>query len=155
MTSAELGQSCPDENAIYSIVQDRSFMAKFCIRDKKDARYAIKRLQESAMKDPQLFTNGVVDLAVEARFLSVIRHPNIIKMRATSTGTPFTSSYFVILDRLYDTLTTRLAKWKKNKFTGVKKLLDRQGKKEMAFWLERVTVAYDLSCALKYLHDLK
>jgi len=33
--------------------------------------------------------------------------------------------------------------------------MDRGGKKETEFWVERCTVAYDLACALKYLHDLK
>ena len=143
-----------DESAIINVVQDRSFMEKYCIRDKKDARYAIKKLQDSAWSNPQTFINGIVDLAVEARFLSVIRHPNIIKMRAVGSGSPVATTFFVILDRLYDTLTVRLAKWKKQKFTGVKKLMDRKGKKELAFWVERMTVAYDLTIALKHLHDL-
>jgi hypothetical protein len=144
-----------DEDVIHNIVQDRAFMEKYCIRDKKDTRYAIKKLQDSAWSDPQTFINGIVDLALEARFLSVIRHPNIIKMRAVAAEPAVTTSYFVVLDRLYDTLTVRLAKWKRRKFSGIKKLMDRKGKKELAFWLERVTVAYDLTLALKHLHDMQ
>ncbi|GKZ00660.1 hypothetical protein MPSEU_001018200 [Mayamaea pseudoterrestris] len=143
-----------DESVIYNVVQDRAFMEKYCIRDKKDTRYAIKKLQESAWRDPQTFINGIVDLAIEARFLSVIRHPNIIKMRAVGSGSPVSTTYFVVLDRLYDTLSVRLNKWRQRKFTGIKRLLDRKGKKELAFWLERVTVAYDLTVALKHLHDM-
>lgn len=144
-----------DEQQLHNIVQDRAFMETYCIRSGKDCRYAIKRLQDSVRKDAQTYINGVVDLAVEARFLSVIRHPNIIKMRAMADGSPFDNQFFVVLDRLYDIMSVRLQKWKKSQLTGVKKLMDRGGKKEMAFWVERVTVAYDLSCALKYLHDLK
>jgi hypothetical protein len=145
-----------EEDHIHNIVQDRAFMEKFCIRKGRDTRYAIKRLQETSFKDAQTFVNGVVDLAIEARFLAVIRHPNIIKMRAVRVGSPFRDgSFFVILDRLYDILTGRLVKWNKQQFTGMRKVLDRGGKKEMMFWVERVTVAYDLACALKYLHDLK
>ena len=145
-----------DEDQIHNVVQDRHFMEKFCIRKGKDTRYAIKRLQDSSFKDAQVFVNGVVDLAIEARFLSVIRHPNIIKMRAMRCGSPFTDGhFFVVLDRLYDILTSRLVKWNKQQFVGVRKLMDRGGRKEQAFWVERVTVAYDLACALKYLHDLK
>jgi hypothetical protein len=52
-------------------------------------------------------------------------------------------------------LGTRITKWKKQKPGAVIKLLDRRKKKkDLAFWLERVTVAYDLSCAMMYLHDL-
>jgi hypothetical protein len=145
----------PDEDFIHNIVQDRTFMQKYCIRNHKDARYAIKKLQPSVARDPNMFVNGIVDLAVEARFLSVIRHPNIIKMRAVASGSPYDTTFFVVLDRLYDILGTRIVKWKKQKLVGVKKWMDRKGKKEMAFWVERLSVAYDLACAIKYLHDLQ
>jgi len=157
-----------DEHHIYNIVQDRQFMATHCLRKQKgkdnkkgggstNCRYAIKQLQESNRKDPSIFINGVVDLVVEARFLSVVRHPNIIKMRAMAIGdlskTPM-PNFFVVLDRLYDILTTRLVTWKKQMPRGFKKVLDMKGKKAQSFFVERLTVAYDLACALKYLHDL-
>ena len=67
-----------DELKIHAVVQNRNFMAAHHRRG-KDSRYAIKILQDSVTqgKDANLFVNGVVDLAVEARFLAVIRHPNI------------------------------------------------------------------------------
>ena len=146
-----------DEHHIYNIVQDRNFMASHCIRSGKDYRYALKILQDSTRKDPQTFVSGVVDLAIEARFLSVVRHPNIIKMRAMADmPDPFADAkFFVVLDRLYDILTVRVVKWKKSQVKGLKKMLDRKGKKALAFWVERLTVAYDLACALKYMHDLE
>jgi hypothetical protein len=147
-----------DEHAIQNIVQDRSFMETHCLRGKdKDCRYALKVLLPSCKDNAQTYINGVVDLAVEARFLSVIRHPSIIKMRAMAVTSPYsvTDPFFVVLDRLYDILGTRINKWKKQKPSGMKKLLDRSGKKESAFWIERITVAYDLAAALQYLHDLK
>jgi len=144
------------EQQFHNIVQDRAFMEKYCLRgSSKDTRYAIKRVQESSYQDAQTLVNAVVDLAIEARFLSVIRHPNIIKMRAMECGSPYSTDFFVILDRLYDIMSSRLQKWKKTQITGVKKLMDRGGKKEQAMWVQRLTVAYDLSCAIKYLHDLK
>lgn len=148
-------KAVPDEHQIHNIVQDRAFMSTHCVRQGKDCRYAVKRLQESSTSDAQTFVNGVVDLAVEARFLAVIRHPNIIKMRAMALGSPYDFKFYVVLDRLYDILGQRITKWKKQRPNGIKKLLDRSGKKEVAFWVERCTVACDLSCALKYLHDLK
>jgi len=146
-----------DEHHIYNIIQDRKFMSTHCIRSGRDYRYAIKILQDSSRKDPQTFVSGVVDLAIEAKFLSVVRHPNIIKMRGmASMEDAFTNArFFVVLDRLYDILTTRVQKWKKSQITGFKKLLDRKGKRKLAFWVERLTVAYDLACALKYMHDLR
>jgi hypothetical protein len=129
-------------------------MAQHCIRQGKDCRYAIKRMQESCKKDPQLFINAVVDLAVEARFLAVVRHPNIIKMRAMDVRPAFQTGFFVVLDRLFDIMPQRLKKWKKQKGGGLKKMLDFGGKKAEAFWVERLTVAYDIACALSYLHGL-
>ena len=129
-------------------------MAQHCIRKGKDCRYAIKRVQESSRGDAQLFVNAVVDLAIESRFLAVIRHPNIIKMRAMEETDPFHSGFFVALDRLFDIMPKRLQKWKLQKGGVMKKLFDRKGKKATAFWVERLTVAYDIACALSYLHGM-
>jgi hypothetical protein len=146
------------EQEIAFIVQDRSFMANHYIRGlKNDCRYAIKMLQDTNKNDASTYVNGVVDLAIEAKFLSVLQHDNIIKMRAIASCSAFevNSCYFIILDRLYDTLTVRLGKWKKQQPTGMRKLLDRKGKREHAQFIERLTFAFDLSCALKYLHSKK
>jgi hypothetical protein len=139
-----------------NVIQGRNFMQAQCLRGKgKDCRYAIKTTQDSRYVDDSTFINGIVDLAVEARFLSVLHHPNIIKMRAMATCSPYDSSFFVVLDRLYDTLSTRLVKWKQLKPRGLRKLLDRNGKKELALWIERCSFAYDLASALRFLHESK
>lgn len=136
------------------LVQDRAFMARRCLRQAKHARYAVKTLSDECLKDPERFVGGVVDLAVEARFLAVIRHPNIVKMRGVSDGSPYGVGYFVVLDRLYDTLTLRIARWRKEegKTKGLGKLMDRKGKKRKKVWCDRLIVVYDLSTALEYLH---
>eukprot|EP00934_Nitzschia_sp_Nitz4_P001057 Nitzschia sp. Nitz4//scaffold161_size51353//39683//41162//NITZ4_006956-RA/size51353-augustus-gene-0.52-mRNA-1//-1//CDS//3329537933//1057//frame0 len=143
-----------DEHFIHNVVQDRTFMASHFIRQGKDYRYAIKQMKKTSRDDPQIYINALVDLALEARFLAVIRHPNIIKMRAVEAGEPISPDYFIVLDRLYDILPDRLRKWKKRKGGGLKKLLDVGGKKATAFWLERLAVAYDIACALNYLHEM-
>lgn len=144
------------EQALSNIVQDRSFMEAQCLRGKgKECRYAIKRLQDSCYNNSSTFINGIVDLAVEARFLSVLQHPNIIRMRAMSMCSPYDSNFFIVLDRLYDTLSFRLVTWKKQRPAGIKKLLDRNGNKETELWVERCSFAYDLSSALKFLHESK
>jgi serine/threonine protein kinase len=143
-----------DEHHIANVVQDRGFMAQHCIRKGKDYRYAIKMVQEASRNDPQVYINAVVDLAVEARFLSVVRHPNIIKMRAMEGTGPFHPSFFVVLDRLYDIMPVRITKWKKQAGGGLRAMLKSKKVKE-AFFVERLTVAYDIACALAYLHGLK
>ena len=149
------GRKSDDEHYIHNKVQDRTFMAQHCIRQGKDCRYAIKRVQESSRNEPQHFVNAVVDLAVESRFLKVVRHPNIIKMRAMEEGEPFHSDFFLVLDRLYDIMPQRLKKWKQTSGGKFGKMFDPKGKKATAFWVERLTVAYDIACGLSYLHGLK
>ena len=129
-------------------------MSKNCVRKGKDFRYAIKRVQDQSKDDPQIYVNAVVDLATEARFLSVIRHSNIIKMRAMDDANPFTSGFFVLLDKLYDIMPSKLKKWKKQDGGGLKKMFKSKKAKD-ALYLERLVVAYDLACALSYLHGMR
>lgn len=75
-------------------------------------------------------------------------------MRAMEQEDPFHSNFFLVLDRLFDIMPQRLAKWKKQKSSGLSKIFDRKGKKAQAFWVERLTVAYDIACALSYLHGM-
>lgn len=72
--SAQHGKA-NDEHLAADILQDRDFMHAHFLRKGKDYRYAIKKLKEDATKDVQTYINGIVDLAIEARFLAVIRHP--------------------------------------------------------------------------------
>lgn len=139
-------------------IQDREFMSKNYLRKKNgrnDTRYAIKTLSETLLNDPERFVAGVIDLAVETKFLAVIRHPNIIKMRAASTTSPFALGYFIVLDRLYDTLSDRMRAWKdqKSNMSGFSRVRDLKGAKKKELWVERLMVAYELTGALKYLHD--
>ena len=145
-----------DEHFIHNVVQDRGFMAGHFFRKGKDYRYAVKKMQDSSKNDAQTFISAVVDLAVEAQFLSVVLHPNIIKMRAMDMGDRFQPEFFVVLDKLYDIMPVRLQKWKKQKKGGLSKMMfDRKGNKEQAFWVERLTVCHDIACALSYLHALQ
>jgi len=151
--SKEIGIYSGDEHYIHNVVQDRSFMAGHFTRKGKDCRYAIKRVQDSSKKDPQHYVNAVVDLATEARFLAVVRHANIIKMRAMDDASPYTAGFYVVLDKLYDIMPARLKRWKKEDGGSLKKMFKSKDSK-VHFWVERLSVAYDLSCALSYLHGM-
>ena len=92
-----------DEDEMMKQVHDRAFIANHCMRG-GEARYAVKKLHSSYDTDPRQHFNGIVDLAVEARFLAFVRHPNIIRLRAMSLGDPYKPGFFILMDRLYDTL---------------------------------------------------
>ncbi|KAL7570252.1 hypothetical protein ACA910_020675 [Epithemia clementina (nom. ined.)] len=139
------------------IVQDRGFIASHYIREGKNYRYALKVLQESNWKkDAEFFMKSVIDLVIEARYLAVLRHPHIIKMRAVALSSPFEEGkpYFIVLDKLYDILSTRLKTTWKKRLPGKLSLLTGCGRrKAQTFFVERLIVAYDLTTALKYLHE--
>ena len=128
----------------------KKYMAKNCIRQ-TDARYALKRLRRDV--EQKQLDYALLDLAVEAKFLASIIHPNIVKMRGTSLKSLQKDS-FLVLDRLYDTLETRIDIWSE-------KLRDSKGCCGMGgnqlelkkLMLQRITVSYDLASVFLFLHQ--
>lgn len=144
------------------IVQDRNFIASHVLRD-DCARYAIKKLSPNlSNRSPGTFFSGVIDLAMELKYLSVIQHPHIIKMRAASSCHPCSEKFFIVLDRLYETLSERIPLWKKgvqrsSGFSGVvRRISGKHGinEKENMF-IERLAVAHHICSAIAYLHSNK
>mmetsp|Transcript_745 Transcript_745/g.969 ORF Transcript_745/g.969 Transcript_745/m.969 type:complete len:357 (+) Transcript_745:361-1431(+) len=133
--------------------ESRAFIAEHCIRNAGEARYALKILSPEVIKDTASFLQCVIDMAVETRFLSDIEHPNIIKLRALAKVEAYHEKYFIVMDRLFDTLEHRLKKWQ----TRLKKqkgfLRDRSGEKLKELYEERIVVAFDLADAVSYLHN--
>ena len=123
--------------------------------------YAIKQLSSGLYKkdgNPFEFITGFIDLAMEVKFLRLLlRHPHIIKMRAMADCDPCSRDFFVILDRLDETLETRLiASWKKQKPKHRPFLLCFPKGNEFFFFRERLAVGYDIcSALLTYLHEQK
>jgi hypothetical protein len=128
-------------------------------------RYALKQLKTRELNEVER-TRGMIDLALEAKYLSVVWHPNIIKMRGMARGDLVSPSFFIILDRLYATLDQRMNEWYRER----RKLLDENsvcGTMLRCCWgntrgndqclqemmVERMTVAYDLAAAFFYLHQ--
>jgi serine/threonine protein kinase len=149
-------------------------------------RYAIKYLKSNVISTPEKYLIGTVDLVIEGMFLSSLSHPNIIKLRGLPQGGIMSlcnddddnnnnssdnngggggvsnnMGYFLVLDRLYDTLGDRIYDdWKINHVQTVRKaglfnlqknkddILDRN--EDMSI---RLKVAMDMSAAIKYLHE--
>ena len=131
----------------------RAFMAEHSLRD-GDARYAIKRLKPGLGDKDRV--HGVKDLAIEAKFLAVVSHPNIIKMRGTAATDSLRYDFFIIMDRLYETLDERIEDWaeQEKQFVGCCGGLWGANIEELAsLRLERIVALYDVSKALAYLHE--
>lgn len=138
----------------------RFFIAQHCLRNNSDARYAVKLLSPEVVANPGMFLQGMMDMALETRFMSDIEHPNIVKIRAMARCGAFDEQYFLVMDRLYDTLERRiqnvwLPRFKRQSSFFGKAILDRKGEKKDALFEERIVYAYDLSAAINYLHQRK
>eukprot|EP00804_Cyclotella_cryptica_P020464 CCRYP_014435-RA/>CCRYP_014435-RA protein AED:0.14 eAED:0.08 QI:0/0/0/1/1/1/5/0/482 len=146
--------------------QIRKYMSTYCLRrgdDEEDkelhARYALKQLKVT--DDEKKIRQGLIDLSIEAQFLACLNHPNIIKMRGLA-GKPFSPDFGIVLDRLYMTLEDKIDFWKEEKKNALGKSLcgclgiglDKVTRDGLKF--QAIAVAYDLSCAMRYIagHNL-
>jgi hypothetical protein len=144
-----------------AFVQSRDFVHSRCLNGFGESRFALKQLRDDIKKDPARAWTGMVDLIVEVRILLHMQHPHILKLRGVAQGNPFQPDFFLILDRLAETLSKRLERWKakKNEYkTNTPLLLRpfvRKERKEKAaeLWRERLQNAYELTSALQHMHS--
>lgn len=149
----------------------RSFLAEHCLRQcmvtkntELSSRYAFKCLRPDIILNCEgVFEMAAKDLAVEAKFLSCLQHPNIVKIRGMARNDiqAFTRgmsslSYFLVMDALEETLDRRLKRWTEESRRGwlFRKRKDRKGIYRKELLIDRLKVALDIASALCYLHDL-
>jgi len=149
--SLSLSADVPDEPPDVKETHTRDYMSNFYLRD-GHPRYAIKQISPATFKDPMLLFNGTVDIAIEAKILARMEHPHICKMRAFATTSPFKSGYFILLDRLYDTLEVRLKTWKSRESSLWRKPWMGRGRAKL-LTIERLNCSLDLANAMKYMHE--
>jgi serine/threonine protein kinase len=124
--------------------------------------FAIKHLQRKLVEKPKRFTNGAIDLTLEAAYLSSLNHPHILNVHGISADGPEGflegrhDSYFLIVDRLNGTLHDRILTWRKqhkrfNNMWG--RHTDKKGKKVNKLLMERLQVAENIASALAYIHS--
>jgi hypothetical protein len=167
----------------YDVRKAKRWMVLHALFSDQKPRYALKRLQIGL--SPRERTRGMLDLAVEAKFLSIVWHPNIstccgwsclplcsgyshvfalnlppvVKIRGVAEGDTLQKDYFIIIDRMCETLDTRMSTWQeeaKRHQTWGSLLVASNKKKKQALdqlMLDRLTVAYDMASAFSYLHE--
>lgn len=140
------------DDAHYEVAEARNHMNLYARRN-GDARYAVKRLHRD-LTDLER-ARGMVDLAIEAKYLSVLWHPNIVRMRGMSSGPLLNPQFFIVMDRLYDTLSKRVKQWRTSYDASKGNLFGIGAKKNELLQLmtERMIVAYDLASAFRYMHE--
>jgi serine/threonine protein kinase len=120
---------------------------------KKGGRFALKRVSpELASTDKVQFLKGLVDLSTEAKFLCAFDHPTIIRLCGVSSEG---FSDFIIIEKLQETLSTRLKKWTKvdRQCKGITGAFAGSKLKRTTLHEERMATAYDIACGLDYLHS--
>ena len=122
-------------------------------------RYAIKKLSPGLYNNdgPQIFACGVIDLAMEAKYLSVLQHPHIIKLRAMANVNLCSKDFFIILDRLNFTLTNQVEIWKAeiSSSSCFDPNAKRSKKKKIESFCKRLVAARDICSAVNHLHENK
>eukprot|EP00814_Leptocylindrus_danicus_P003446 CAMPEP_0116040556 /NCGR_PEP_ID=MMETSP0321-20121206/24438_1 /TAXON_ID=163516 /ORGANISM="Leptocylindrus danicus var. danicus, Strain B650" /LENGTH=487 /DNA_ID=CAMNT_0003520411 /DNA_START=541 /DNA_END=2000 /DNA_ORIENTATION=- len=116
--------------------------------------YVLKRMKNNL--SPEEETKAINDLAIEAGFLSRICHNNVITMAGVADQDPHSAQFFIVIDRLFETLDKRIEKrWRRD-------LDDAAGlcwgccvneDKIQDLWDLRLGVALDLAKAFHYLHS--
>ena len=137
-------------------------------RATKKSRYALKHLKQELTDkySPSEYAQFASDLVREKEFLSILQHPNIIKLRGTSfiSENSFqqgSRGYFLIIDRLDETLDQRIAKWKKGNKNKRGSFIHSFRRKDTAdsdisqndLLPEQLDVLLQLAAAFVYLHE--
>ena len=86
-------------------------------------------------------------------------HPGLafsVKMRGMASGPMLSTGFFIVMDRLCETLKDRMNHWRVIKYKCRGVLGFRREKAEMErLLLERLIIAHDLATAYWYLHENK
>ena len=141
-----------------------------------DESMAIKSLKREVMVRPKCFENGAADLATEACFLARLNHPNIVRLRAvtsgsiesnvsSSSGNPqqdaaaAAGGFFIVVDRLVETLHERILRWECTAHEVPNSIFYRLSREykdqQKAMLLERLKVAVEIAGVMEYLHSVK
>lgn len=117
-------------------------------------RYVLKHLRPELLSSRIKFHHAAADLVLEAKYLSKIDHPNIVKLRGWAEGTSCFNDgthdgYFIILDRLDETLSQRIARWQAEASSA----RDSKQSEVVGVTREKLSYAHQIADALDYLHD--
>jgi serine/threonine protein kinase len=156
---------CQDLNESLSIEQENARLklaAKSKRKYKGSSQYVVKHIQTKFLNNPKKFKDAGVDLIIEAHFLASLSHPNILSIKGWASGgssaymTGRHDGFFIIIDRLQETLDRRIKRWaqqlKRYKEPALKKIA-KDGQLRTLLFAGRLKVARDIASALAYLHD--
>jgi len=123
--------------------ETRDYMSLNFLRD-QSSRYAIKRMKQQ-FDDEKQRHRGMLDLALEAEYLSHLSHPNIVKMRGALACESRVKEpgFYIVLDRLHMTLLEKIEDTWPKEYKGMVGPFGRLGKDKTTLrmlFLERYVV---------------
>jgi serine/threonine protein kinase len=174
-------------NSVYEL--DRIQLTKECTKTQKQRnrvvanqqKLAVKFLSDGAYESPEDVCNGSADLYMEAKYLAALTtihpHPALIQIHGISSagpsgfGLPQRGGFFIIIDRLSDTLDRRIDVWKELRRRKVAIFTQSTTKLSMTnedhpndiasakkylkvLFLQRLMVSLDIASAIRHLHKL-
>lgn len=148
--STEKSSTCQSE--------ERDVVAKD-VKIHKQRKYVLKELirDGKSSKNENAYMNGVVDMAMEAQYLTHLNHPNILSLKGISTSNQFggDDGMFLVLEYLPETLSRKLSVWaQRDRSTrGITGFVTRSHKKAAQLLLTRVSYARDVANVMTYLHS--
>jgi hypothetical protein len=110
-----LHNNVDDDKVSVGDVERRKFIAiaDHCIRHGGDAWHAVKHASTHVLQDPKKHVQGLIDMAVETPFLGSLEQSNVVKLRSFGDSAPFHEDWFIVMDRLCDTLEKRITAWQR------------------------------------------
>jgi serine/threonine protein kinase len=126
----------------------REMQQKNCLNGTSE--YCMKHLKSDL--PARRFNQAARDLVRESEFLASLSHPFILKVHgwAVCGKSGFADGhdgYFLILDKLEETLSARISKWQQEETYGLAESI------HMPNYAEKIKCAFQIASGLKYLHD--
>ena len=124
--------------------------------------FVIKHIQKDCMECHSDFESSATSLESEASLLKNLSHPSIQRLRGESIGMAEAyyqmgryDAFFLILDRVEETLVQRIRKWRTRyqRFKWQSLNGSIRKKKTRRFLVERLLVVSEIADAVKYMHD--
>jgi len=151
-TSSDMGAGPPRESLVRHAKQ-KKFKKYNCAGC---GEYVIKQVNsELQYTDKVAYLKAIVDIELEAKYMTSLHHPNILTIRGLCNPNPASGETFLILDRLKETLAKRLQEWMRRHRAckGITGAFVGSKKKKEDLLVERLVVAHNIADAVDYLHS--
>ncbi len=119
-------------------------------------RYVVKQLSPELKRSDKInFLKGTVDLAMETRFLTLLDHENIVCITGVSSTGAFSDGYFIVLEKLNETLGKRIKIWMDmdRQCKGITGVFTGSKNKARRLQSERFLAARSLVAGMDFLHQ--